>query len=85
MGWIVCSQKKWRGRTYEKSFSGTECVDFLMEKMNFTDRSQAIQTATILMERCFIHRVDFKDSFSEKALYRFYKVCYLQKKKRKVY
>jgi len=72
MRWGLSSPRKWRGRTYENSFTGKECVDFLTQQLGLQDRQQAIQTASILLERCFFHRVDQKDSFSERAVYKYF-------------
>ena len=73
MRWGVCSsQKKWRGKTYDNCFLGKDGVDFLQQKLNIDDREQTIRMCVILLERCFFHRVDYKDTFSEKALYKFF-------------
>mmetsp|Transcript_15572 Transcript_15572/g.19828 ORF Transcript_15572/g.19828 Transcript_15572/m.19828 type:complete len:280 (-) Transcript_15572:75-914(-) len=72
MRWALSSRQKYRGRTYENSFSGKECVKFLMQQLGISDRSSAVSMAAILMERCFFYRVDQKDSFSEKAVYKFF-------------
>lgn len=72
MRWGLSAPRKWRGRTYENAFLGKECVKFLMQQLGIQDRQQSLQTASILLERCFFYRVDQKDSFSEKAVYKFF-------------
>ena len=72
MRWGLGSQRKWRGKTYDNCFLGKDGVDFLMRQLNIQDRNQALSTSAILLERCFFYRVDFKDMFSEKALYKFF-------------
>ena len=78
MGWLA-SRKKYRGRTYENCFEGKDCVEFLKVQLGISHQ-QAMQTSSILMERCFFHRVDFKDTFSEKAVYKFFQVSTNKKK-----
>jgi MarR-like DNA-binding transcriptional regulator SgrR of sgrS sRNA len=77
MRWGVnITTRRWRHKSYEKSFLGNEAVDWLMKTLN-VDRQQATRLGQILLDRSIFHHVTFSDTFADKpALYRFFQVSF---------
>ena len=71
--WGIVSENKWRGKSYDNSFKGDKLMGLLKTKLDVSEK-EALNTANILFSRCFMYRVDSKDSFSPKAIYRFFEV-----------
>mmetsp|Transcript_9224 Transcript_9224/g.20586 ORF Transcript_9224/g.20586 Transcript_9224/m.20586 type:complete len:526 (+) Transcript_9224:89-1666(+) len=58
--------------TVKRSFTGKECVDFLIKEFKLRSRAEGVQVGNALLSSRLFHHVDWKSAFldSQEALYR---------------